>query len=345
MKNLIIEEDVKNVCEHVDLSVLKGKKVLVTGGTGLLGTYFLYTLNYIKQQGYGPRSLFLVLHNELPPHLKFLEKEDYVTIFRGDLTDNQFCGTLPCAEYVIHAAGYGQPAKFSLDEAKTLKLNTAMTFHLLDKCLPGGRFLFMSSSGIYNGLAKESFTEDDVGTTNTLHPRACYIEGKRCGEAICNAYRKKGVMAVSARLSYTYGPGVRKEDDRALYAFVRRAIEEKRVYLLDSGSAERIYCYVADALEMLWNIFLYGKTEIYNVAGIYKTTIREIAECIASKEHVPLSITCNSGSDGIKGNAPIEHVDISKYMQEFPKKKFIDMNEGLSRTIQWIKETYYDSYK
>ena len=341
MKNAIIEADIKEICKRVDLSVLNGKKVMVTGGTGLLGTYFLNSIAYIKRQGYGPASLYIVVRSGLPEHLKFLEQEDYVTLLHGDLTDDSFCSELPCADYIIHAAGYGQPARFSVDEAKTLKINTAATFHLLDKCLPGGRFLFMSSSGIYNGLQKETFTEEDIGTTNTLHPRACYIEGKRCGEAICNAYRKKGVMAVAARLSYTYGPGVRKDDDRALYAFIRRAIEEKQVYLLDGGSAERIYCYISDAIEMLWNVFLYGKTEIYNVAGIHKTTIRELAACIAAQEDVPLKVDAGKGSEGIKGNAPTEHVDIAKYLGEFSQKEFINIDEGLSRTIQWIRAMYY----
>lgn len=341
MKNEVIETDVRELCKHVDLSILNGKKVMITGGTGLLGTYFLNSIAHIKRQGFGPAVLYIVVRNGLPEHLRFLERENYVTLLNGDLTDDLFCHELPHADYIIHAAGYGQPARFSADEAKTLQINTAATFHLLDKCLPGGRFLFMSSSGVYNGLQKAFFTEEDIGTTNTLHPRACYIEGKRCGEAICNAYRKKGVMAVAARLSYTYGPGVRKEDDRALYAFIKRAIEEKQVYLLDSGSAERIYCYISDAIEMLWNVFLYGKAEIYNVAGIHKITIRELAKRIAAMEEVPLQVATNKGSDGIKGNAPTEHVDIAKYLGEFSKKEFINIDEGLSRTVQWLKAMYY----
>ena len=67
-------------------------------------------------------------------------------------------------------------------------------------------------------------SESDIGTTTPLHPRASYIEGKRGGETICNAYRSQGVRAVSARLALAYGPGTRKGDKRAMNSFIEKAL-------------------------------------------------------------------------------------------------------------------------
>ena len=89
--------------------------------------------------------------------------------------------------------------------AATIKVNTTATATLLQKLRPGGAFLFLSSSEIYSGLKKSLVNESDIGTSTPLHPRSSYIEGKRCGEAICNAYRAQGVRAVSARLALAYG--------------------------------------------------------------------------------------------------------------------------------------------
>ena len=66
-------------------------------------------------------------------------------------------------DYIIHAAGYSQPAKFLDDKVKTIKLNTLSTIELLKKLNPQGKFLFVSTSELYNGLEKEFVTESDIG--------------------------------------------------------------------------------------------------------------------------------------------------------------------------------------
>ena len=334
MDNTIIYEDARSIIDHVDLSPFTNKKILITGATGLIGTYFLYSISEYVKQGKVINKVYAVTMNGLPDHLKDLESEEWLEVLKGDLSEDSFLERLPPVDFIIHAAGYGQPAKFVIDESKTIKLNTYVTFKLLDLLNDGGKFLFVSSSGIYNGLDKPVFYEEDVGTTNTLHPRACYIEGKRCGEAICNSYRKKGIDAKSARVSYSYGPGVRAGDERALYSFIKKGFTGD-INLLDNGSAQRIYCYITDVAEMLFNILLYGKEPLYNVGGKDVITIYELATLIAheldAKVHIP------SVNDAVPGNANVERLSIEKVQNEFNKKKFTDINEGIKRTIKWME--------
>lgn len=333
-RNTIIEEDAKRIADAVDLSMLAEKDILVTGASGLIGSYLLYSLKECISRGIPIKKVHVVCKSTAPEHIQNILGSAWIQLWQGDLCNDFFRATIPKCDYIIHCAGYGQPSKFTVDEDKTIKLNTTVTFDLLDKLKASGKLMFISTSGIYNGLQKESFCESDVGTTNTLHPRACYIEGKRCGETICNAYRKKGINAVSARLSYVYGPGVRIGDKRALYAFIEKGLTGK-IALLDDGSAERIYCYVADAVEILWNILLYGEEPIYNVGAKEKVTILDLAIKIGKMLNATVSVPQNSNT--IPGNAKFERLNISKIEKEFGKYTFIPLDEGLERTIEWVK--------
>jgi len=138
---------------------------------------------------------------------------------------------------------------------KTLKLNTETTFYLFDKLKKNGKFLFLSTSEVYSGLANPPHKESEIGTTNTTHPRSCYIEAKRCGEAICNAHREKGVQSKSARLSLAYGPGTKPNDLRVINSFIQKALQGKRE-LLDQGEAKRTYCYKSDKTEIMETVLI-----------------------------------------------------------------------------------------
>ncbi len=336
MNNMIIEEDIKKIVDNVDFSRIADKTVLIVGGTGLIGTYFIYSIIEARKKGYSVKKLSITHLNPLPKYLDTIRSYEWIELLQGDLSDKSFVETLGMYDIVIHLAGYGQPAQFSLDPIKTIKLNTTLTMDLCERILPNGFFLFASSSGIYNGLKKASYTEEDVGTTNTLHPRACYYEGKKCGEVIVNSYREKGLNAKSVRLSYTYGPAVRQTDERALYSFIKKGLKG-RIDLLDDGSAQRIYCYVADAVELMWKILLFGNKPIYNVGGIEETTILNVASIIAQLLNVQVHIP--DVNNPVVGNHVVERVDMSMTLNEFPMD-YIPLEEGLRRTLDWYKAAY-----
>jgi len=69
-------------------------------------------------------------------------------IKKGDIADIDFVNSLEEADYIIHAAGYGQPGKFLQDKIKTIAINTTATMSLLKKLNSDGKFLFISTSEI-----------------------------------------------------------------------------------------------------------------------------------------------------------------------------------------------------
>jgi nucleoside-diphosphate-sugar epimerase len=333
----IIMDDARKIVQVLPFADLRKKKILITGASGIIGINLLACLKELSTTCSSEFSVVAVIQSEPLPYMKNLCDYSQCSILQGDLSDVSFCETLPPADLIIHAAGYGQPGRFMQNPVKTLKLNTSTTLLLFEKLLPGGKFLFISTSELYSGLSHPPFTEQQIGTTNTTHPRACYIEGKRCGEAIVNAFRGQGVNAKSARLALAYGPGTKPNDMRVLNSFIQKALNGK-IALLDNGNARRTYCYVSDAVEILWNVLLSGKDPIYNVGGNSRTTIRSLAEKIGSYLHVPIEIPQKSSTFT---DAPEDvFLDMSKVKNEFEKTDYISFDKGIAKTIEWQKILY-----
>ena len=335
MGNKIIEEDIASIWSEFDLSPLAGKSVLITGASGLIGTYMIYSLLRWNNTSSDKIQVALVIHRELPDHLRDLEQHPEITIHRGDLSDYRFFESLPIFDCIIHAAGYGQPGMFMENQIKTIRLNTIATDLLLAHLSPAGRFLFVSTSEVYSGSPETPYTETTVGATMPDHLRACYIEGKRCGEAICHAYMGTDKTVKIGRVSLAYGPGVRKTDKRVLYNFIEKGLCGS-IQMMDAGRAKRVYCYVSDTVSLLWNILLRGKEHTYNVGGMSHTTIAELAALIG--ENLNVSVTFPEEEQGMFGAPREVFVDMNRALSEFGKKKFVSLEDGLARTIEWYRE-------
>src|SRR3990167_1695125 len=293
---------------------LEGKVIIITGSSGLVG------FNLIK--------CIPVFMN--PPLIITIDS-------RQDITNKECIDALPEADYIIHAAGDGQPGKFIKDKLKTIAINTTATIELLKKLKPGGKFLFISTSEVYNGLDNPPFREDQIGTTKTTDPRACYIESKRCGEAICLAARESGQDVKIARLSLAYGPGTKKGDARVLNQFIEQGLTGF-INLKDHGEARRTYLYIDDAISMMWDILLKGKDAIYNVGGNSYTTILELARKIGKMTNAEIIIPLRE--DTLAGSPNNVCLDMSKVLEEFGQRDFISLEKGLKRTIEWQKENF-----
>lgn len=336
----ILEEDAKNICSRVDFSLLKNKTILITGASGLIGVHLVACLRLISSKI--PFKLIAVIHSDPAGFFKSLTDFSGAEIFKGDITDYSFCKNLPQSDFIIHAAGFGQPLKFMESPHTTLKLNTFSTFLLFDKLNTDGHFLFVSSSEVYSGLKGGKYKEDQIGVSNTTDSRSCYIEGKRAGEAICMAYRKKGIKATSARLAHTYGPGTKPGDARVIMSFIEKAIKG-RIQMLDKGKALRTYCYSEDAVEYLWNMLFSAKEPVYNVAGKSQTSILALAEKIGKQLNVPVLIP--DSDNGVAGAPEEVQLDMEKAEKEFNKTSYISLDEGLKRTIKWVTNQLSDEPK
>lgn len=286
---------------------MRGKRVLVTGATGMIGRIIVATL-----KGFGG--------------IKVLEADSSWHIGEA-LKAN--------ADYVIHGAGYAQPAKFMAEPLDTIDLNTNWTLKLSNALRKDGRMIFLSTSEVCNGNVRQLHTEDDIGTTSPAHIRAAYIESKRCGEAIVHAARAAGKNITAARVSLSYGPGVKRGDTRVINEFITQALKVGQIVLQDGGQARRTYCYVTDTVEMILNILMRGDRPVYNVGGEGEVTVLTLARRIAAQ--VPGTDVKAPRGLGVAFTGAPAHVtlDMSRTKQAFRKFDFVRLDDGLTRTIAW----------
>lgn len=337
----IIDEDILNIIAKTELDFLKNKEVLITGASGLIGGYFAQTLQKLKQTNEGPSRIFLSSKSG-----KFqFHVDSEAEIITGDLSQVNVLERLPNLDVIVHAAGYAQPGKFLENPLLTLALNTTSTIYLVRKIRTGGKFLFISSSEVYSGSKITPFTEKQIGTTNTDHPRSPYIEGKRAGEAIVSASKvHKNIDAKSVRLSLAYGPGTKLDDSRVMNSFIEQAITTSRISLKDSGDAMRTYCYVADAIELCFNVLGKGSDDIYNVAGNSRIKIRDLAKLISDITGAKLEFP-ETDLSGVVGAPDDVWLDISKAIALSGKADFTTLLRGVTNTINWQKDNLYKPLK
>jgi dTDP-glucose 4,6-dehydratase/UDP-glucuronate decarboxylase len=333
--NVLIDmllQDYNNINSQIDFTELNNKKIFITGASGLVGVNLLASLLYLKLQcGYNFHVIGIV-NSEPEDWFKELINMGNFGYIRGDLSNTDFVNRLNNYDYIIHAATYGQPIKFMNNQIKTIKLNTSTTMELLNKLKDNGKFLFLSSSEIYSGLNKDFYNENDIGTTTPNHSRSCYIESKRCGEAICNVY-DDNVKIV--RLCLAYGMGIKLNDTRAMNNFILSGLNNNCIRLMDSGSAKRNYIYIVDAIMMMWNILLHGKDKVYNVGGKSEISIFELSQMIGSKLNI--DVIRSDVDVGLSGSPDSVNLDMGRYENEFGKMGLVDLSDGVPNVIHWCE--------
>jgi UDP-glucuronate decarboxylase len=333
----ILEADGDLAAEGIDSSFFEGKSVLITGASGLIGTGLIAALRSLRTRGI---KMEITAHGFSPPSEIFTHwhEQGHLHLLRSDLAEPQSWSQLPQADIIIHAAGYGQPGKFMEAPLHALMLNTGATGALLKKLRPGGVFLFFSSTEVYQGIERPLLKESDIGTTSPEHPRSSYIEGKRCGEAFCHNARTLGIRAMAIRLAHTYGPGTRTQDRRVINMFIEKALKEGKIVMQDAGLAVRTWGYVTDVVETTLNIIKCGQQAVYNVGGRSTLTILELGAEIARICGVPLELPETTFS--VAGAPQHVQVDLSRAETEFGKTRYLPLEEGLRRTIDYQRHLY-----
>jgi UDP-glucuronate decarboxylase len=303
-----------------NIEELKDKKVLVTGASGLIGNHVLSTLQDIGA------AISVVLNCHQPYHLKKSIAYNWSSL---NQSDDKF-------DYIFHLAGYGQPQKFSNRKFNTIDINTGKLHDLFPRLEKGGSILFASTSEIYSGLTVEA-TEDMVGVTTPEHPRASYIESKRCGETLIHTLNETTAHTGKiARIALAYGPGVRYDDTRVMSDFIRMALEDGVIRPKGGLGSVRTYCYVTDTVEMLFNILLNGKETVYNVGGDFTFRLYELLHKIAEFTNAKIELLEEPAH--IHKDAPdFVHICTGRYNNEFGEKQLSNIYWGLQETIKWFK--------
>lgn len=285
------ETEIKDILGSIDvLKILKDKRFVITGTRGLIGSMLVDTIMYANRFYHLNCKVYGVVRNLEAACQRFARYEgmDCFKLIQSDLNRDQ----IPITEnidYFIHGASNTHPVYYSTRPIETILTNTIGTNRVLEFASGHSckRFIFMSSVEIYgeNKGDVDRFNENYLGYINCNTLRAGYPEGKRLGESLCQAYRKeKDLDCVIPRISRAYGPGLLKEDSKALSQFINKAIHKEDIVLKSKGDQFYSYVYVTDVVSAI--LFLLAKGingEAYNVSGLASDiTLADLADYIAS---------------------------------------------------------------
>ncbi len=310
---------------------LDGKKVMVTGGAGFLGSHLVEEL---LSKGCEVWSVDNYLSG-LPENFKKVKGDDKLHLLEADISKPlSFEGEL---DFIFHFASIADPKLYLKFPIETLRANTFGTYHLLELAKKkGASFLFASTSEIYGDAEILPTPESYWGNVNPTGPRSCYDESKRCGEAFCMAYlRQHGMDIKIVRIFNTYGPRLR--DGRAVPEFIKSALKNDTIHVDGDGSQTRSFCYVSDLIDGVLLLAEKGEPgEPVNIGNDAEITILELAETVIeianSKSEIEFS---PRPTDDPERRRP----DISKAREMLGWSPDVSLEEGLRMTVDWFRES------
>lgn len=346
--NRIILEDVKKIAKEVkkQRQELSGKTILITGGSGFLGKYFLYTFWYLNTYVLKKKCRVITIDNYITGTREdgnFLKKDRHF-IFKQHDVRTQFPYEGP-VDYIIHAAGIASPVYYMKYPLETLEVATLGTRNMLElaRIKHVKSFLFFSSSEVY-GDPDPNFVptpETYPGNVSSIGPRACYDESKRLGETMCLIYHKLFEVPVKiVRPFNVYGPGMRLDDYRVIPSYLTSALKKLPLPVHAGGNQTRTFCYISDAVGAFLNVLLSKMNgEVYNVGNdIPEVNMMNLARMVS--ELFSKKITIKSvgypehyPQEGPKRRCP----DLTKIRKNLKYAPRVDLKIGLSRTLRWYK--------
>ena len=200
------------------------------------------------------------------------------------------------------------------------------------------KFLFLSTSEIYGNPLEYPTTENYPCSFDLNNNRMSYVLSKATAENLCKQYNKLENLDIKiARIALTYGPGTKINDNRVMQEFIFKASSGGKIKMIDSGSAIRNYLYITDCVEIMLNILLRGKSEVYNVGGdTQEISIYDLA-CKISNIFGAKVEKGTEKNKNVKSAPKKVGLSMLKYRQEFKQygKNIVNLEEGLSKVTQW----------
>ena len=271
----VIREDVSSIIsDPLPWEKFNGATILVTGATGMVGQYIVWTLLGLAQKEKIKLKVLVVVRSKDKAKRIFKEHEGNVLqIVVQDVTEpfriNQKI------DYVIHAASPASPRYFKNDPVGVIGANVLGSFNTLEVAKKfNAEYCFISTLEIYGKIESANkrdiyVREEDFGLMDSLDLRSAYPESKRLAENLCVSYGAQyGVDYKIARLTHTYGPGMDINDNRVQAEFIRQTLQSKDVVLKSDGTLRRTYTYVADSIAgIFWILLKDNGQRVYNVAN------------------------------------------------------------------------------
>jgi dTDP-glucose 4,6-dehydratase len=344
VRHPIIEQDIAQMAQRVGTSLerLRGKRLLITGGTGFIGIWLLETVSWLNDQWDQPCRVYVPTRNperfiRKVPHLVRTD----IVLLPADVRAFKYPDDR--CDMIIHAAAPADPLTLASDPlgvAKTIVDGTQQALELAAKKQVES-FLFVSSGAVY-GLQPpelERMPEDYVGAPDSANPRSAYGEAKRYAEVLCALYCEKFGIPIRIARPFTFvGPYQDLEAGFAVTDFLKAGLQGLPLRIRGDGTTIRSYCYASDLMVALWKILLTAPAgRAYNVGSEEPISIFELAHRVAAVLDGPIEISVASAP--AQNRQPSRYVpDMSRGKAELSLTVEVNLQEALMRTVSWMRD-------
>ncbi|NLT67603.1 MAG: SDR family oxidoreductase [Acidobacteria bacterium] len=309
-------------------------RIVVTGGAGFLGSHLC---DYLLKSEHEVICLDNLLTGSVD-NISHLLGHERFRFYKHDVTEYVYIGQ--AVDAVLHFASPASPRDYLELPIQTLKVGALGTHKTIGLAKhQKARFLMASTSETYGDPLVNPQPETYWGNVNPIGIRGVYDEAKRFAEALVMAYhRYHGVDTRIARIFNTYGPRMRPDDGRVVSNFIVQALRGEPLTVYGTGNQTRSFCYVEDEIEGIVRLLMVPETEDVhlpvNIGNPFEVTVIEIAEKIVKLTGSHSRIVFKPlPADDPKMRRP----DITRAKQLLGWSPTIDLEEGLSRTIEYFR--------
>ncbi|MBW2051414.1 MAG: SDR family oxidoreductase [Deltaproteobacteria bacterium] len=310
----------------------KRKSILITGGAGFLGSHLCDRLvteghDVLCLDNYFTGSKRNIDHLFGKPNFELI-RHDVTTPFNAEVDE------------IYNLACPASPIHYQFNPVQTTKTSVLGAINMLGLAKRvRAKILQASTSEIYGNPTMHPQKENYWGNVNTIGPRSCYDEGKRCAETLFfDYYYQKKVNIRVVRIFNTYGPRMHQNDGRVVSNFIIQALKNEDITIFGDGSQTRSFCYVDDLIEGL--IRMMGGQDDFvgpvNLGNPGEYSVLELAEIIIRLIGSQSKIVMRP----LPQDDPLRRrPDITLAKKRLGWKPEIGLEEGLQKTIGYfIKE-------
>lgn len=314
---------------------MKGKRVLITGAAGFLGSHLCD--RFIKEGAH-----VIAMDNLITGDLRNIEhlfKLENFEFYHHDVS--KFVHVPGELHYILHFASPASPIDYLKIPIQTLKVGSLGTHNLLGLAkAKNARILVASTSEVYGDPQVHPQNEEYWGNVNPVGPRGVYDEAKRFQEAMTMAYHTYHQLETRiVRIFNTYGPRMRLNDGRVLPAFIGQALRGEDLTAFGDGTQTRSFCYVDDLIEGIYRLLLSDCATPVNIGNPSEITINDFAQEIIKLTGTNQKVVYKPlPTDDPKQRQP----DITKAKAILGWEPRVSREEGLRITYEYFKSLTQD---
>jgi UDP-glucuronate decarboxylase len=308
------------------------KKIMVTGGAGFLGSHLCERL-----VGEGHDVLCVDnFYTGGKDNIKQLLGRQTFELLRHDVTFPLYVEV----EQIYNLACPASPIHYQRDPVQTTKTSVHGAINMLGLAKrTRARILQASTSEVYGDPEVHPQPESYWGRVNTVGPRACYDEGKRCAETLFFDYWRQHRLDIKVvRIFNTYGPRMHPNDGRVVSNFIVQALRGEDLTIYGTGKQTRSFCYVDDLIEAMVRMMDTGPdfTGPVNIGNPGEFTMLALAETV---------LRLAGGKSKLKylpapEDDPMQRKpDIALAKDKLGWQPKVALEDGLKETIAYFRKT------